>query len=245
MAAFEGHFVAEGLDQVAGWAFRHGRLDDVPLVAVEAGIGKVNAAMVTSLLADRFGCAGLVFAGVAGGLAPSAQVGDVVIATSAIQHDYGAIVADRLVRYQPGAFPLPGTDQTHGYRLHQTLHDRLIALADTLSLPPVSQRGGARPTIHLGAILTGDQFLNCPVTRDRLHGQTGALAVEMEGAAMAQVAERFGLPWAVIRIVSDLAGEDSHLDFSAFIRDAAASSAEIVRRCVPLLAQLAGEEKAD
>ena len=77
--------------EVAGYHFRHGRVDGHPVVLAEAGCGKVATAIVASLLADRFGCAGLVFSGVAGGLDPALAIGDIVIADELIQHDSGAV----------------------------------------------------------------------------------------------------------------------------------------------------------
>lgn len=239
MDHFRGHFSAQGMVDIAGWSFHSGTIDGTAVVAVEAGIGKVNAAMVASLLIDHFGVRALIFSGVAGGLAPHAQIGDAVVASTLIQHDYGAIVEDRLVRYQPGAFPLPGVPPAHGYFLPPDLAAALEQRLGRLPLPPFSARGGARPSLHFGIVLTGDQFLNCAVARDRLHGETGALAVEMEGAAIAQVAERFGVPWAVIRVVSDQAGVDSHAHFATFLAEAAESAAGLVRQALPVLVNAA------
>src|SRR5262249_28620430 len=88
------------------YSFRQGRLDDVPVVLVEAGIGKVNAALVATLLLDHFGCRGVLFTGVAGGVDPALGIGDVVIADRLIQHDYGAIIADEIKPFRPGVAPI-------------------------------------------------------------------------------------------------------------------------------------------
>ena len=91
------------------------------------------------------------------------------------------------------------------------------------------------PQIHYGTVLTGDTFLNCEATRLRLFDTFGALCVEMEGAAVAQVAERFAVPCVVVRSLSDLAGADSHMDFGSFAHDAAESAAVLMRRLVQVV----------
>lgn len=241
-AEFE-HFADcfEGQDPItrAGWEFLGGDMDGVPLVAVEAGIGKVQTAMVASLLVERFGCKALMFSGVAGGLSPDLAIGDAVIGTMAVQHDYGALTDDALVRYQPGVPPLPGFPQDYGYALDDGLRDAVRQRLDRFELPEFEagpSLAKRRPSIHFGTILTGDQFVNSAGERDRLFAQTGALAVEMEGAAMAQVAERVGVPWLVLRTLSDLAGADSHLDFNAFMSAAGGGAAALVRRLMPVIA---------
>ncbi len=90
--------------------------------------------------------------------------------------------------------------------------------------------------VRLGRILTGDQFINSVATRDRLVSEFKAQAVEMEGAALAQVCGRFGAPCVVVRCLSDRAGEDSHLDFAAFLAEAANLAAIVVRRLIPIVA---------
>jgi adenosylhomocysteine nucleosidase len=113
------------------------------------------------------------------------------------------------------------------------------ALADVvrdLRLPPlppaVAGDAPRRPSVSLGRILTGDTFVNDEEARRRLHATFAAQAVEMEGGAVAQVAERFGRPWIVVRCLSDLAGSSSHVDFRAFLPVAAANAAAVVRAVV-------------
>lgn len=239
LAQFGAHFAEREVTRVAGLAFRAGDLDGHPVVAVEAGIGKVNAALVATLLLHEFGCRSLVFSGVAGGLDPALGVGDVVVADRLVAHDYGALIDGDIKPYQPGVPPLPGCPEEHGYTLPAELAERLRAVLTDVELPTISAAaagGEARtPTLVFGTVLTGDTFLNCATTRDRLHDRFGGLAVEMEGAAIAQVAERFGAPVVVVRALSDLAGADSHMDFPAFLHETAGVAAAIVRSIVPVL----------
>ncbi len=117
----------------------------------------------------------------------------------------------------------------------ERVQDRLEGLA----LPPLSAAAaggeGRRPRLVYGTILAGDQFIHCEATRMRLHREFDAQAVAMEGGALAQVAERLGVPWLEIRALSDLAGAESRFDFAAFVDEVAASSAMILRRLLPVL----------
>lgn len=222
--------------RVGGLAFETTTLDGSPVVIVETGIGKVNAAVTATLLAERFGCRALLFGGVAGGLDPAHRVGDVVIGTTVVQHDYGALVDGGLLTYQPGTIPFPGEDRAHGYHLSPTAAAALADVVRDLRLPPlpaaVAGDAPRRPSVSLGRILTGDTFVNDEAARARLHATFAAQAVEMEGGAIAQVAERFGIPWVVVRCLSDLAGSSSHVDFRAFLPVAAANAAAVVRAIV-------------
>ncbi|MDR3515586.1 MAG: 5'-methylthioadenosine/adenosylhomocysteine nucleosidase [Azospirillaceae bacterium] len=235
-----GDFFGEtGRREMAGLTFREGRLGQRAAVLVEAGIGKVNTAIVATLLCQVFGCRALLFSGVAGGLDPALGIGDVVVATRLIQYDYGALVERRIRCYQPGVPPLPGFDEDHGYDIAPELLARVTAALEGVALPRFATNAtGAsprQPVVHFGTILTGDTFLNCTETRDELRQRFDALAIEMEGAALAQVAERFGVPALVVRALSDLAGADSHLDFPSFARAAAEAAAVLIRRLAPVV----------
>ncbi|MFV3128531.1 5'-methylthioadenosine/adenosylhomocysteine nucleosidase [Niveispirillum sp. KHB5.9] len=233
-----GHFRDEiddrDTEELAGFRFLRGQVAGRDVVLVEAGIGKVNAAVVGTLLLHRFGVRGLLFSGVAGGLDPALEVGDVVIADRLVQHDYGALAGGRLKPYQPGVPPLPGFDDSHGYPLADGMAARIATALDGVAL--TGMPGSVRvPVWRFGTVLTGDHFLNCADTRQDLYARFQAQAVEMEGAALAQVAARFAAPLVVVRALSDLAGSDSHLDFPTFARTAAVNAAGIVRRIVPVM----------
>ena len=226
--------------EVAGFHFRPGRIDDHPVILAEAGVGKVAAALVGSLLLDRFGCRGLIFSGVAGGLDPELAIGDIVIGDELLQHDYGALVAGRLKSYHPGTAPIGEPISRPPFLLDAGLRRAIAADIAEFRLPPFRAGGIDRPgRVLLGRILSGDQFVNCASARDRLRADFGGQAVEMEGAALAQVAERFGVPCIVVRCLSDLAGAESHIDFTAFLPAAAGTAAIVVRRLIPLISSAA------
>jgi adenosylhomocysteine nucleosidase len=225
-------------ETVAGLRFDRGRLDGHEVVLVGAGIGKVNTAMTATLLVSRFGCRMVVISGVAGGLDPALRIGDVVIADRTLQHDAGVIEEERLATYQAGHVPFFNPTDRLGYPVDAALLTRLRERIEGLMLPPLSRAAGgegAVPRIVLGTILSGDQYIHCEATRERLHQKLGGAAVEMEGGALGQVCEAFAVPWLDIRALSDLAGRDSRFDFAAFVGEVAASSARILRHLLPVL----------
>jgi adenosylhomocysteine nucleosidase len=239
LAAATASDIGGGETRAGGFAFRSGRLEGRNVVLVEGGIGKVSAAHVASLLLDRFGCRALVLSGVAGGLDPALGIGDVVIAERMIQHDYGAMVDGDIRHFRPGVPPIGESRHDPVYHLDDGLRLSLERALDgfALSALPAAATGGEarHPHLRFGTILTGDQFINCETTRRRLFERFWAQAVEMEGAAVAQIAERFGVPCVVVRSLSDLAGADSHMDIRAFLSVAAAQAATVVRRIIPAL----------
>ncbi|MEM8949595.1 MAG: 5'-methylthioadenosine/adenosylhomocysteine nucleosidase [Pseudomonadota bacterium] len=223
---------------LGGLEFDRGRLDGHAVVLAEAGIGKVNTAVVATLLASRFDVGFLAFSGVAGGLDPSLAIGDLVIAERAIQHDCGVIEDDGLKPYQAGHVPFFNPTEQLGYAVEPALVDRIRAALDGLTFTPLAAEAGGSgkdAEIAFGTILAGDQYIHSEATRERLHGMFEAKAVAMEGGAMAQVAERFGLPWLEIRALSDLAGADSRFDFSRFVDAVSERSAILLRRLLPVL----------
>ena len=223
---------------VGGLRFDRGRLDGHEVALVAAGIGKVNTAMTATLLASRFGARLIVFSGVAGGLDPTLHIGDVVIADRTLQHDAGVIEDEALRTYQAGHVPFFNPTDRFGYAVEPALLARIKTKLEGFGLAPLSKAaggGGRTPRLVFGTILSGDQYIHCEATRERLHRALGGHAVEMEGGALGQVAETMGLPWLDIRALSDLAGRDSRFDFQSFVHEVASSSARILRHLLPVL----------
>lgn len=226
-----------GRTTVAEIAFDSGQLDGQPVVLVASGMGKVNMGLVATLLADRFGCSAIVFTGVAGGLDPRLRIGDIVIADRVVQHDFGLTMNEQLHTYQPGHIPFINRTERLGYEPDPELLERVKRRLAGLTLPALSNfpSDGGPPRITYGTVLTGDQYLHCEPTRIRLHNDLGGVAVDMESGALAQVCESFGVPWLVIRGLSDLAGTDSGLDFQRFLQDVAGRSARVLLCVLPAL----------
>ena len=213
-------------EEAAHTVFDTGTIDGHDVVLAGSGMGKVNAALVTTLLADRFECRTVVFSGVAGGLDPRLAIGDIVVADFVIQHDAGVLENERVRTYQPGYAPVINPTDRLGYPVDPGLLDRVRKRLEGLSIPG---------QIVYGTVLSGDQYLNCETTRERLLRELKGQAIEMEGGAVAQVCEAFGIPWLVVRALSDLAGGNALFDFTAFVDQAAAASATILRRLLPVL----------
>lgn len=217
------------VENESGWF--SGILRERPVVLAKSGIGKVNAAVVTTQLIERLRPRIVLFTGVAGGLDPALRVGDVVVGERTIQHDAGVFGDDGIEPYQAGHVPFFNPTDRLGYQPSAELlaaARRGAAEARLQPLPPEAGGQGASPRIVFGTILTGDQFVNSVAVRERLHGRFGAAAVEMEGAAVAQVCERLGVDCLVVRALSDLAGGESTVAFARFVDRVATNSAALV-----------------
>ena len=204
----------ESRQSAAGREFWVGHLHGHEVVAVLSRIGKVAAATTAAVLLERFGVGRIVFTGVAGGLGPGVEVGHVVVADRFLQHDLDA--SPIFPKYE---VPLYGTSQ---FRADAALSDRLAAAA-ARALPGTP--------VHRGLIVSGDRFVSTTGESRALQSALPqALAVEMEGAAIAQVCHDYGIPFAAVRTISDRADDEAHVDFARFVSEVASRhSAAIVQ----------------
>jgi adenosylhomocysteine nucleosidase len=202
-------------------------------VFVLSRIGKVAAAATVATLIERFGVTHVLFTGVAGAGDKTVNVGDIVIADALVQYDMDA--SPLFPRFE---VPLLGLTQ---FPSDKHLTDRLASaagtflaedLAGTIDEADRAAFALSTPRIHRGLIASGDEFIDNALRLDRLKFDfSELLAVEMEGAAVAQVCFEFGVPFAVIRTISDNANEDSPVNFMRFIERVASRYAfGIVRR---------------
>ena len=216
---------------VGGRAFWLGHLHGQAVVAVLSGIGKVAAATTATLLIERFRVQRIVFTGVAGGLGAGVDVGDVVVAETFLQHDLDA--SPIFPRHE-----VPGYGRSR-FATDRPLTERLASaaaatLADTprfLDHATRSAFGLHAPRLHRGLIVSGDRFVATGAESAALQRELPeALAVEMEGAAFAQVCHDFGVPLAVVRTISDRADDAAQRDFPLFLRQVASRySGDIVQ----------------
>ena len=199
----------------AGSEFTKGIYKGVEVVLLKSGIGKVNAAMSTTLLLDRFKPDYVINTGSAGGFHPSLNVGDVVI-SSEVRHNDVDVTA---FGYEYGQVPgLPAA-----YIPNQMLVEVAIKMAEEISGIQVTK----------GLIVTGDSFLSDPVKVEFIRSKfTNLHAGEMEAAAIAQVCHLFNVPFVVIRALSDIAGKESNVSFDQFLEQAAKNSANLVLKMV-------------
>ena len=207
------------------WRARYG---DEPVVLAEAGIGKVNAAAAATLLLSGFEARSLIFSGVAGGLNPALGVGSVLLADRLAVHDYGIVTAGAFTPTAYGVIPVGAPVLSAPEPVDAAVRVVLARLAGAMV---------GRLDARLGGVVTADYFLNCPATRDELHARLGADAIDMESGAVAVVARAWNTPLYVIRTLSDLAGEDSHLTYDEMVEAAAANSAACVEALLGLLAE--------
>ena len=199
-------------ETLAGREFHQGQIHGRPVVLVRSGIGKVAAATTAALLVQRFGVGQLVLTGVAGGLGAGVRVGDVVVAQQLIQHDMDA--SPLFPRFE---VPLTGRSR---FATDPALSATLRAAA--LRCLSAADFGIESPRLHEGLVVSGDRFVSSAAESAALRAALpDALAVEMEGAALAQVCADFGKPFAVLRTVSDRADDAAHADFSRFIAEVA------------------------
>jgi adenosylhomocysteine nucleosidase len=202
----------EHLQRVGGREVWVGHWRGHEVVAALSGIGKVAASITATLLIARFGVGRLLFTGVAGGIGAGVQVGDIVVATELLQHDMDA--SPLFPRHE-----LPGRGISR-IATDPTLTEALQRAArQTLGISKGQH-------VHAGLIVSGDRFVSSRAEVQALQAELpDALAVEMEGAAIAQVCLDFGVPFGVVRSISDRADDDAHVDFMQFVAEVASPHA--------------------
>ncbi len=209
---------------VAGCEIHAGQLDGVDVVLMRSGIGKVAAAVATTILIERFNPDCVINTGSAGGFDPELSVGDVVISSEVRHHDVDVTAFG----YELGQVP----QMPAAFLPHQALVD-------------VAQQAiGELADIHCktGLIATGDVFMSDPLRVEKTRAAFPAMAaVEMEAAAIAQVCHQYQLPFVVIRALSDIAGKESPTSFESFLETAGRHSAEMV---MAIVRRLKGQQLA-
>jgi adenosylhomocysteine nucleosidase len=213
-----------------GREFWTGTLAGAPVVLVLSRIGKVAAATtVATLLCSFDDVSRVVFTGAAGGLGEGVRVGDIVVADALMQHDMDAsplFPRFEVPLYGGSRFAVDTGLAAAVRSAAESMLDAVCAggacLEGGLSQAHLDKFGLARPRVHRGLIVSGDRFVSSAAESTALQlAVPDALAVEMEGAAVAQVCTDFGVPLAVVRTISDRADESAHVDFVRFIADVA------------------------
>ena len=201
--------------QKAGSRFVDGVLEGLNVTVVQCGVGKVNAALCAQVLCDCFGVTHLVNTGIAGSLCPELDIGDLVVSQDAMYHDVDAVAFG----YPMGK--VPGMDVT-AFPADETLMGYAFAAAEAVN------PGHTK----IGRVASGDQFVASREVKDKIIDLTKALCTEMEGAAIAQTAYRNGLPFVILRAISDKADDSAEMDYPSFERIAA-------HRCAAVTTELA------
>lgn len=195
--------------------FSIGKINSIDVVLLKSGIGKVNAAVGTTLLLDHFKPDYVLNTGSAGGYHTELNVGDIVISTDVRHHDVDVTVFG----YEYGQVPQMPPGFTPDVRLIEKAEKAAAGITDI--------------KVAKGLIVTGDSFMDDPVRVDFVRGKfTDVYAVEMEAAAIAQVCHLFNVPFVIIRALSDIAGKDSDVSFDKFLEKAALHSATLILNIV-------------
>ncbi len=200
----------------ASMDFYSGTLNGVEAVIVRSGIGKVNAGICTQILADVYQVDAVINTGIAGSLKAEIDIGDIVVSSDALQHDMDATGFG----YEPGVIPRM---ETSCFAADTELMEKAKAACEE-AVPEIR--------VFSGRVVSGDQFISDKGVKERITRQFGGMCTEMEGAAIAQAAYLNGIPFVIIRAISDKADDSATVDYRAFERQAIAHSVALVENFV-------------
>ena len=187
-------------------------LEGIPVVVVQCGVGKVNAAMCAQILCSCYGVTHLINTGIAGSLSAQLDIGDLVVSRDAMYHDFDCVHFG----YEMGK--VPGMDLV-AFPADETLIRYAWAAAESVN------PGHTK----IGRVASGDQFVAEKALKERIISRTQGLCTEMEGAAIAHTALRNALPFVILRAISDKADDSAEMDYPTFERIAAHRCAEVTR----------------
>ena len=222
-----GQLENETTHTIVGSTFYEGTLSRLPVVIVQCGVGKVNAALCAQILCDRFGVTHLVNTGIAGSLCAQLDIGDLVVSEDVMYHDFDCVNFG----YPFGR--VPGMDVT-AFPADDTLLAYAFAAAETVN------PGHTK----VGRIASGDQFVADPAVKQKIVENTRGLCTEMEGAAIAQTAYRNGVPFVILRAISDKADDSAQMDYPTFEKIAAHRCAQVTEKLAKHLREAEEAEMA-
>jgi adenosylhomocysteine nucleosidase len=195
---------------IAGSVFYEGVLEGLDVVIVQCGVGKVNAALCAQILCSTYGVTHIVNTGIAGSLNAELDIGDLVVSKDAMYHDFDCVHFGYEMGKVPGmdvvAFPADGA-----------MIDDAFAAAEAVNAGHTK----------IGRVATGDLFVAEKAAKQRIIEVTGAFCTEMEGAAIAHTAYRNGVPFVILRAISDKADDSAEMDYPTFERIAAHRCANV------------------
>jgi adenosylhomocysteine nucleosidase len=235
----EGRLTDRKEQNIEGIRCMTGEINEKQVVVARTGVGKVNAAMTTTLLIEHFRPSEVIFTGVAGGINPDLLLGDIVIAAKTAQHDLGRLTSSGL-KNRGAKNPIDGQRNPIFFPVDARLLKAAEVVSRRTTFQPFQVPQGERfPRITKGIVVTGDVFVASEAKRRTLREHLQADAVEMEGAAVAQICWQQRVPCLVIRSISDSANADARQDFKKYYKIAAQNSAALV---VNIVKQLHVEE---
>ena len=217
--------------------FITGKINGVDCVVAFSKWGKVAATITATVLLTEFHVTDLFFIGTAGALADGLKVGDIVVSKRLVQHDLDA--RPIIKQYE---LPLLNkvyvdSDEALSELAGRAVRNLLAQGVEKMVGKKTVEEFGLQPTLYFGDVASGDQFINSVEKRNEIiSGLPGVLCVEMEGAAVAQACMEFGVPFTVIRTISDTADHNARIDFGKFIAEVAnAYSLAIVNEITKIL----------
>ncbi len=203
---------------IAGMEFAEGKIGNTSAVVVKCGVGMVNAATCTQVLIDHFKVSAVLNTGIAGSLDASIEIGDVVVATDAVNHIMDVSNLGYAVGQTPGA-------DTLAFPMDEKLSEAIVGAAREIGV-----------ATHKGRVASGDRFVCSDSEKQRITDAFSAKCCEMEGAAIANVCHLSAIPCGIVRAISDKADGSSSVDYPTFEAQAARHCAELVIHAVSTLA---------
>lgn len=190
-------------EEIYGMSFTMGRMHGKDVVIVVCGVGKVNAAMCTLALIERYNPSAIINSGVAGAVSPLVTIGDLVVAIKSVEHDMNTTALGD----KQGEVSFPEGTKTYfecDKDISRILFEACRTIPDT--------------TTKNGIVASGDIFISDRKQRLRINDRFGAIACEMEGAAIGHVCSRCGVPYGILRAISDDLDENKGMDFVKFTK---------------------------
>ena len=216
VAALKNAMTIRSVTTVADMEFCEGTLDGKNVVVVQCGMGKVNAGICAHTLINTFGVNRIINTGVAGSLDSGIDIGDLVVSTDAVQHDFDVSP----IGFVRGEIPYTGL---YSFPADETLRANAVSAA---------RRTAPEVRVHEGRVCSGDQFIASREQKETILSSFGGLCCEMEGGAIAQACYLNHTPFVIIRAVSDKADDSEEVSYQEFEQAAAARCAAIVRSMI-------------
>ena len=202
---------------------------EIPAVLVQCGVGKVNAARGTQMLIDAFGPCCVINSGIAGGTKPGLAIGDIVIGEDLAQHDFDVTAFGYALGYM-----CTGENSSEPTRF--TAESVLVEELEQAARTAAPERG-----VHRGRIVSGDQFISGAEKKKQLREAFNAVCAEMESAAIAQTCQYAGVPFGILRVISDLADGTAPESYDRFERTSADLSAAVILEFLKIHRKLRAE----
>lgn len=219
VAALKEKIVIDEVKEYASLEFYIGKMYEKDIVVVRCGIGKVNAAVCTQIMIDKFGVDMIINTGVAGAVSNELNIADIVVSSDALQHDMDATGFG----YKVGEIPRMDVSCFKA-------DEKLIELAKKASSNKIADH-----KVFVERIVSGDQFVSDMKIKERLIKDFNGFCTEMEGAAIAHVCHLNKIPFVIIRSISDKADNSAETNFEEFTQIAADNSTKIIEGMIEIL----------